>query len=337
MNSKERVFARISGKPVDVIPNLNIIMQLAAREMGVAYSKYCKSYELHVKGNILCAQKYGLDVVTVMSDPMREAHDFGTEVVFPEDDVPYPKQNFLEDIKNIKNLKPISVDCGERMSDSVHTIELYKKELGDEYPVVGWVEGCFAEASDLRGVNNFLLDLYEEPEFVRELLDICLEQAKLYAKAQVAAGADIIGVGDAIASVAGPNVYRELAGEYERKLLTAIQEMGAKTKLHICGNIEPFLEQLPVDVIDILDVDHMVSFDKAMELCGDSVAISGNYDPVAVLLQGTPAVVREAVCDCAHKGNSRYISAAGCEVPKYTPKDNLLAVHEQLKAEAAEA
>lgn len=330
MNSKQRVFARMAGEPVDRIPNLNIIMQLAARELDVPYSAYCQSYELHAKGNILCAQKYGLDVVTVMSDPMREAHDLGTEVVFPEDDVPYPKQNLLENIENIKNLKPIPADQGKRMTQTVQTIELYKKELGNEYPVIGWVEGCFAESSDLRGVNNFMIDLFEEPAFVRELLDICLEQGKLYAKAQIEAGADIIGVGDAIASVAGPNAYRELAGEYERKLLRAIQDMGAKTKLHICGNIEPFLDQLPVDVIDILDVDWMVPLQKANELHGAKVSLSGNYDPVAVLLQGTPETVRQAVRDCAAIGSERYISAAGCEVPKFTPQENLMAAHEAI-------
>lgn len=331
MNSKERVFARMEGKPVDRIPNLNIIMQLGAREIGVPYSEYCQNYELLVKGNIACAQKYGLDIVTVMSDPMREAHDFGTDVVFPEDDVPYPKVHFLKEKENIKNLKPITADKGMRMSQSVQAIELYKKELGNEYPVAGWVEGCFAEAADLRGVNDFLIDLFEAPEFVRELLEICLAQAKLYAQAQIEAGADIIGVGDAISSVAGPNAYRELAGEYQRKILSAIHEMGAKTKLHICGNIEPFLDQLPADEIDILDVDWMVPLDKATQLLGDRVSLSGNYDPVSILLQGTPEIVKQAVKDGIAIGSSRYISSGGCEVPKFTPEENLMAVRECLK------
>ncbi len=330
MNAKERVLARLEGNPVDKIPNFNIIMQFGAVEIGVPYKEFCTDYKKKVQGNIACAQKYGIDILTVMSDPMTEAHDFGTDVVFPEDDVPYPKVHLLEDITAIKNLKPKKAEDGKRMTECVLTIEEYKKQMGDEYPLCGWVEGCFAESADLRGVNNFLMDLYEEPEFVRELLEICLEQAKLFATAQIRAGADIIGVGDAISSVAGPNVYRELAQEYQRKILTHIREQGGKTKLHICGNIEPFLDQLPVDVIDILDVDWMVPIDKALDLYKDKISISGNYDPVAVLLQGTTADVRSAVQDCVNIGGDKYISAAGCEVPKHTPKENLLAVHECL-------
>jgi uroporphyrinogen decarboxylase len=330
MNAKERMFARLNGKHVDRIPNLNIIMQLAARELGVPYSAYCQDYRLLCEGNILCAQKYHLDCVTIMSDPMKEASAFGAKVVFPHDDVPYAKTNLLENEEDLLKLKTRDPSESERMSQSVLSVEMYKRELGDDMPVIGWVEGCMAEAADLRGVNEFLMDLVSNEEFVTDLLDICLEQGIRYAKAQIEAGADIIGVGDAIASVAGPACYRKFALPYETKLLTAIREMGAKTKLHICGNVTPFLKDLPADCCDILDLDWMVPLDEAAELHGRTCALSGNYNPVTVLLQGSAQTVSEAVISCADVGGPRYMSAAGCEVPKLTPEGNLLAVYDTL-------
>ena len=198
-------------------------------------------------------------------------------------------------------------------------------------PVIGWVEGCLAEAADLRGVNELLTDLVDDEDFVRDLMDLCLEQAIIFAKAQIAAGADIIGVGDAIASVAGPAYYRKFALPYEIKLLSAIRSMGAKTKLHICGNTTPFLEYLPVEYCDIIDLDWMVPLDRAAEIVQGRCALGGNYDPVAVLLQGTPEDVRAAVTACSRMGAQRYISAAGCEVPKATPEENFLAVANTLR------
>lgn len=330
-NAKERVFQKLAGKETDRIPNLNIVMLFAAREAGVSFRQYCRDHEALARGNMLCAQRYGIDVVTTMSDPMREAHDLGTEVEFPEDDVPYARVSLLADKSRLTKLKPVEPSSGPRMTETVQAIEFYKRETGNDYPVIGWVEGCFAEAADLRGVNEFLIDLYDDPEFIRALLEFCLEQAILYAQAQVRAGADIIGVGDAIASVAGPNAYQDLAGEYERRLLTAIREMGAKTKLHICGNTQPFLEWIPFDVVDIFDVDWMVPLEEVRKYSGTSV-LSGNYDPVAVLLQGTPESVRRAAEECAQKGGTHYISSAGCEVPKFTPPENLLAVKEYLES-----
>ena len=62
----------------------------------------------------------------------------------------------------------------------------------------------------------------------------------------------------------------------------------------------------------------------------DGAVVCGNIDPVAILLQGTPEQVREAVRANAAAGGTRWISAAGCEVPDGTPAANLLAHHEAL-------
>ena len=59
--------------------------------------------------------------------------------------------------------------------------------------------------------------------------------------------------------------------------------MGAKTKLHICGNIQPFLHLLPSEYIDILDVDWMVPLEDVRQKVSSEVTISGNYNPVVVM------------------------------------------------------
>ncbi len=329
MTSKERVYARINNQPVDRIPNLNILMFFAAKEIGVSYSEYCQDYRKLVHGNIVCMQKYGIDAVSAISDPLRESADMGLKIEFPLDDVPHEKEFLIKETSDLLKLKPVSP--GKRMTDRLLAIGLFKKEVGGEFPIIGWVEGCFAMAADLRGVNNFLMDLYEDPGFVVDLLEICLEQATLFARAQVEAGADIIGVGDAIASVAGPLAYHDLALQYEVCLLEAIREAGGMTKLHICGDTTPFLELLPAQHCDILDLDWMVPMDNATELYGNITCINGNYDPVAVLLQGSVQDVKNAVKTCAHTGGIKHTSAAGCEVPKHTPPENLMAVYDALR------
>jgi len=330
MTSKERVYARINNQPVDHIPNLNILMFFAAKEIGVPYSEYCRDYRKLVHGNIVCMQKYGIDAVSAISDPLRESADMGLDIEFPVDDVPHEKVFLIQEKSDLLKLKPVSPSDGRRMTDRLLAVDLFKKEVGNEFPVIGWVEGCFAMAADLRGVNNFLMDLYEDPDFVVDLLEICLEQAKWFARTQIEAGADIIGVGDAIASVAGPLAYNDLALQYEIRLLDAIREAGGMTKLHICGDTTPFLESLPAQHCDILDFDWMVPMDKAAALYGDITCINGNYDPVAVLLQGSVQDVKNAVQSCMQIGGMKHTSAAGCEVPRHTPPANLMAVYEAL-------
>jgi uroporphyrinogen decarboxylase len=330
MTSKERVYARIKNQPVDRIPNMNILMFFAAKEIGVTYSEYCQDYRKLVHGNIVCMQKYGIDAVSAISDPMRECADMGMEIQFPEDGVPHEKVLFIQEKPDLLKLKPVAPDSGRRMTDRIQAVDLFKREVGNEFPIIGWVEGCFAMAADLRGVNSFLMDLYEDTDFVVDLLEICLEQSVLFARAQIEAGADIIGVGDAIASVAGPMAYNDLAQQYEIRLLDAIRKAGGMTKLHICGNTTPFLESLPAQHCDILDVDWMVPIEKAAELYDNITCVNGNYDPVAVLLQGSVQDVKNAVKSCMLVGGRKHTSSAGCEVPKHTPPENLMAVHDAL-------
>lgn len=64
MNSKERVRARLEGRPVDRIPNLNILMQFAAKFIGVPYGKYATDYRSLVEGNIQCCREFGIDMVS---------------------------------------------------------------------------------------------------------------------------------------------------------------------------------------------------------------------------------------------------------------------------------
>jgi len=330
MTSKERVYARINNRPVDRIPNLNILMFFAAKEIGVPYSEYCQDYRKLVHGNIVCMKKYGIDAVSAISDPLRESADMGLDIEFPADDVPREKEFLIKEKADVLKLRLVPPANGKRMTDRLLAVDLFKKEVGCEYPIIGWVEGCFAMAADLRGVNNFLIDLYEDPDFVIDLLEICLEQAIMFARAQIEAGADIIGVGDAIASVAGPFAYNDLALKYEIRLLDAIKKAGGITKLHICGDTTPFLESLPAQHCDILDFDWMVPMDKAAALYGDITCINGNYNPVSIMLQGSVQDVKNAVQSCAQIGGIKHASAAGCEVPKHTPPENLMAVYEAL-------
>ena len=171
--------------------------------------------------------------------------------------------------------------------------------------------------------------IIEEPEAADELLDFCVELELQFALAQIRAGADIIGIGDAATSLIGPKWYRELAFERERKLISGIHEAGALAKLHICGNINPFLEQAAQTGCDILDCDYMVDMERASLLMAGKGCVCGNFDPVSVMLQGTPEDVRRAALQCANYGTNTIV-AAGCEIPVNTAPANVLAVKEAL-------
>jgi len=324
MNSLERVNARLAGKPVDKIPNLNIFMSLVAKQAGVSYKEYVLDYRHLVEGNLRCAEKFGIDALSAISDPMREASAFGADVIFPENGVPYSEPSLLEYALDLSRLKIVSPYDSPRTLDRIRAVESLRAEAGGEYPVIGWVEGVLAETSDLRGINNLMVDLMDEPPELTELMDTVFRQQCLFAKAQVEAGADFIGIGNAVASIIGPALYEKHAFTYDKALVEFVHNCGARAKLHICGNITPLLGMLRETGADILDIDWMVDFGEAVKIFADKhTSVSGNMDPVAVMLQGDEKTVRESVLGCIGKADKKTCIAAGCEVPGAAPEENL--------------
>ncbi len=330
MNSYERFTARLHGLPVDRIPNFDILMTRAARHIHVPLSRYYLDYRVLAEANLTAANDFHIDILQAISDPYREAADFGLEVDFPVDNLPMNRTPLLATPEDIHKLVVPDPCSGRRMSDRLEAIRLFREQAGGEIPIMGWVEGALAEACDLRSMYYVMIDLGRQPDWLSDLLEICVEVGIAFARAQIEAGADIIGLGDAVCSQISPKMYRRFALPYEQRIFAAVHEMGAIGRLHICGKTTHLLPDMLQSGADIIDLDWMVDLQQTAQLFEDRAAICGNFDPVNVMLLGTPQTVRTAVIDCLQNGGSRLFSGAGCEIPEETPDENLLAQYQSL-------
>ncbi|MBN1345817.1 MAG: uroporphyrinogen decarboxylase family protein [Phycisphaerae bacterium] len=330
MTPYERYRCRLKGEPVDRIPNFDIVMIFAAHYVRRPLAEYYQDYRILVEANRVAQRVFDLDIVQAISDPYREAADFGAKIRFPHDGLPVCEEVLLGEPDNLKDLRPPEPWGGGRMTDRLQAVRRFRREVGGQVPIMGWVEGALAEAADLRGVLNLMTDLYDRPEWLKGLLETCAEVAIKFAVAQVEAGADIVGLGDAIASQIGPEAYREFGLPYEKRIFEAVHEAGGVGRLHICGDTRLLLSDMADSGAEIIDLDWMVDMAHAASVIGDRAALCGNFDPVAVMLQGTPEKVRRATEKCLREGGPRCFSGAGCEIPDGTPAENLLAQAEVL-------
>ena len=323
MTSFERMSNRMKGKPVDKVPNFNIYMTFAAKFIEQPLSKYYLDFQTLVDANMAMVENFGSDILQAISDPYREAHDFGAEIEFPLDGLPISKRPLLENPQDLSKLEIPRPDSGKRMLDRLHAIELFQQKSKKEIPVMGWVEGSLAEAGDLRGVSNILMDLYERPEWVKELLEKITELEIEFAIEQIKAGADIIGLGDAIASQLSPELYNEFALPYEQRIFHAVKESGGIARLHICGDTSNILKSMTESGADIIDLDWMVDINEADSNYGKDTVFCGNMDPVSVFLNGSEKDVYTSTKTTLSNRKSRIISAGGCEIPIGTPIENI--------------
>ena len=80
-------------------------MQFAAEYIGRDYAAFASDYRVLVEANLACAKDFGIDQLSAISDPYRETHGFGAEIVFMKDGPPRCPHPPLEDEKDFSNLK----------------------------------------------------------------------------------------------------------------------------------------------------------------------------------------------------------------------------------------
>jgi len=330
MNGRERVLARLEGRPTDRLPLMPITMMFAAGQIGARYYDYVTNHRVLAEAQIRTAEKFGFDYVSVISDPAREPADLGAAVEFFPDQPPaiVESRALLADKARLADLQSPDPLAGARMHDRVEGVALLKQRAGDAFAVEGWVEGPCAEAADLRGINTLMMDLYEDPAFVKDLFEFAVTMELDFAKAQIEAGADLIGVGDAAASLVGPRFYDAYVRPYEQRLISGIHALGARVRLHICGKTRKILAGMGSTGADMIDLDYFTPMAQARAVMGARQVLLGNIEPAGVLRKGTPQAVREAIAACHRDAGENYIVGAGCEVCRDTPEANLRALCE---------
>ncbi len=333
-DSRTLVLAHLDGRPVDRLPAMPITMMFAARLAGIRYRQYCTDYRLLAAAQALVAERFGFDHVSAISDPAREAVDLGAAVTWFDDQPPAldDTRALLADRRVLAGLAPADPLGGGRMTDRVRGVDLLAATSGRTRLVEGWVEGPCAEAADLRGIGALMLDFADDPRFVDDLFGFAVDQAIAFAQAQVDAGADLIGVGDAAASLVGPAIYREVVLPHEQRLVNAVHAMGARVRLHICGNTRRSVGAMAGLGADIVDLDYPVPLGQARIDAGPDQVLLGNLNPVAGLLSSTPSTIRDAMAACHRDAGSRYIAGAGCEIPVATPHEHVDALVEYARS-----
>jgi MtaA/CmuA family methyltransferase len=328
MNGRERVLAMLAGCGVDAPPLMPITMMFAADQVGARYRDYATDHRVLAAAQAATAEKFDLDYVSAISDPAREASDLGAAIEWFDDQPPaiVESRALLGEKGTLAHLAVPNPSVAPRMSDRVEAVRLLRERCGHDRAIEGWVEGPCAMSADLRGVNTLMLDFYDDTAFVRDLFAFTVEMELVFARAQVEAGADIIGVGDAAASLIGPELYDEFVEPYERDLVRGIQATGARVRLHICGKTRRLFRGMAATGAEMIDLDSPAPLDAARAEMGEGQVLAGNVDPVRVMRDGSPDSIAAALAECHRQAGARYIVAAGCEIPRGTPHENLLAM-----------
>jgi len=208
--------------------------------------------------------------------------------------------------------------------------------------------GCnlFEWGTFLRRMDNFLMDIYLEPEKVEYLLDALLElHIDTLGKVCAAVGdvADIIRFGDDLGMDNGPfmapEIYRKLFKPRHRMLCEYVKKHSTmKTFLHSCGSIYKVIPDLIEAGYDILNPVQTSCRDMEpeklkKEFGADITFWGGGCDTRQVLNHGKPQQVADHVksrLDVLSKGGG-FIFATEHNIMPDVPPQNILEMYKTVE------
>lgn len=175
-----------------------------------------------------------------------------------------------------------------------------------EYAIMAtpWLLFPFERAIQMQGMETFLLNLIERPDFALALLERCAglcKQLMGHFLEELGENVDIIKIGDDLGTTAGllisPEMYRGLLKPIHADYIAFIKERTqAKVFFHTDGDVYPLLEDfigIGVDVLNpIQPVGEMEDFERLTDRVGKDLVFCGGVDTAHVLRSATPEGVR---------------------------------------------
>jgi uroporphyrinogen decarboxylase len=336
MHSLTRVRAALAGRPVDRRPALPILHSGLPPLFDVPLGTFYTDAEVMADVIVRGYRTFGYDGVQLSLGVTGEAEALGADVAQPEDGAPVLQAPLLTDFPGPESREQLGMlrtrdpTTGGRMPLYYEAVRRTVGRIGEEAFVLAMLRGPLLAASQLCGVEDLLIAMITAPDAVTSLLAFTTDVAQRLGMWLRASGAHGLMLGEATCSpnFISPAMYRSLVHPYHRTLVAGLREAGWDTLgLHVCGDITPIVEDLTATGVDLLDVDHQVDAEAAVERAENRVALRGNLDPSRIFRFGTPAQVRRAtralmaqVADAP-----RWILGSGCDIPPGTPEANLRA------------
>ncbi len=238
------------------------------------------------------------------------------------------KESSLEEV--LRDLQPGDPWGGNWETRSLETLEYMISHVPPGFCVENPpVMAPFTIGAEYRGIEEFCVELYEEPEMIHELLRVSLETLIRYCREQqkiLGERMEHILICDDTSGFLTPDNYRKFVMPYLDKFYGEFP--GVERWLHNDADSLHLSELIAEAGFKFWHTGRCFSITEARKRTGGKVSLCGNLSPVEELLRGTPKDVADAVNRQikAFNGDSRYILGTGGFISYGTPEENLRAL-----------
>jgi uroporphyrinogen decarboxylase len=181
----------------------------------------------------------------------------------------------------------------------------------------GTVTGPWTIAAGLRGTQELIYDTVDDPAFVGDLLKFTTEVTQVLGAGVLETGLSLtLGEAASSCSLISPSIYRRFIKPCHQKIVHFFRERKAGLSMHICGYIDPLMEDLLDLGIVALSMDSPSSLKRMVELSQKKIALVGNV-ATSLFVSGTREEIENSVKECIRTAapGGAFILSSGCELP----------------------
>jgi MtaA/CmuA family methyltransferase len=324
--NRDRVVAAYRRSFADRVPVYPIVASFAGTLDGLSIEEYCTNVPKAIKAMLNYYERYQPDVVLAYNDLAKEAEAFGCRVKYSDYVVPSIDQHVLHDDK--AKLAKLAMPDPYKTARLPAFLEQCEALVKAKPPAaIGAVAvGPWTIAMLLRNPETMLLDTFEDPKFIHDLMRVATDFCKLWGDAIAKTGIGLsFSEPTASISLISPDNYREFVAPYHKELVDHFKAKKVGVTTHICGTTYPIYEDLlrcgfttvSFDLDQQADpalyVDQLTRFMEVSK--GRAVAI-GNVDATKFERSSKEAMVADVRrCIDAAARHSAFILSTSCEIP----------------------
>lgn len=323
---RDHVVAAYKRSFTDRVPVYPIVASFAGTLDGLSIEEYCTTPSRAITAMLHYYERYQPDVVLAYNDLAKEAEATGCRVKYSDYVVPSIETHVLQEDKG--RLAKIEIPDPARDARLPGFLELCEGLVAAKLPTaVGAVAvGPWTIAMLMRNPEVMLLDTFEDPPFIHELMRFTTEYCKRWGEAIIATKIGLsFSEPTASISLISPDNYREFIAPYHKELVEHFKARKVGLTTHICGTTYPIYEDLIRCGFSTISFDldqqadpalHVDQLARFMEVAhGRAVAI-GNVDATLferATREQIEAEVRRCVDTAAR--HSGFILSTSCEIP----------------------
>lgn len=261
----------------------------------------------------------------------------------PESSVYYDMTKFpLREINSLEELDKFPFPDPSNLLSKEELVTTYESLKGKKKAIFTSLSGCFEQATYIRGMEQYYMDAYLDPDYfaavMDKVLEVLLPRYTLFFDA-VGEHLDLVefwgDLGTQIGPMVSPELYKSVIMPKERQLVDLVKsKTNAKAALHTCGSSYAFIPDIIEAGYEIINPVQVTAVDmdpiRLKKEFGNDLTFWGGIDTQQILPFGTPQQVSDEVkriIDIMAPGGG-FILAPVHNIQAFTPPENVIALFE---------